>query len=283
MVVQSADGRTVLYDCGRMGDPHVGRRVIAPALWSRGVRRIDVVILSHADADHYNGLPDLLDRFAIGAVLVPPGFAGPANPGASGCSTTSGPGASPSRRSPRGTGSTWAAGPTLAVLHPRRDSRPGSTDNARSVVLEVASGGRRLLLTGDLEGDGLTDLVAPPSAGPLDAMLAPHHGGRTANPPGSTTGPGPPWSSSASGRRRPARETPSRRWPRGIPAAPDLAGRGGPAPLVPRGPGRRRLPRPARAAGLRRRSLASAMPPRLVEGPRPRSWAWRRGRRSAWS
>ena len=63
VVVRSPEGRTVLYDCGKMGNPHVGRRVIAPALWARGVRKIDVLILSHADADHYNGLPDLLDRF----------------------------------------------------------------------------------------------------------------------------------------------------------------------------------------------------------------------------
>src|SRR5690349_17605393 len=30
----------------------------------------------HADADHIDGLPDLLDRFAIGALRVAPGFAG---------------------------------------------------------------------------------------------------------------------------------------------------------------------------------------------------------------
>ncbi len=80
--IETGDGRTWLYDCGRMRDPSVGRRIIAPALWARGVRHLDAVILSHADADHYNGLPDLLDRFSIGAVRVPPGFASPANPGA---------------------------------------------------------------------------------------------------------------------------------------------------------------------------------------------------------
>ena len=58
-----------------MGDPSVGRRIIAPALWSRGVTRLDSVFLSHADQDHYNALPDLLDRFAIGEVVIPPGFA----------------------------------------------------------------------------------------------------------------------------------------------------------------------------------------------------------------
>ena len=70
------DGHTLLYDCGRLGDPTVGRRIIAPALWARGVSRIDTVFLSHADQDHYDGLPDLLDRFPIGEVRLPPGFAG---------------------------------------------------------------------------------------------------------------------------------------------------------------------------------------------------------------
>ena len=38
------DGKTVVYDCGRLGDPSVGRRIIAPALWARGVSRIDTVV-----------------------------------------------------------------------------------------------------------------------------------------------------------------------------------------------------------------------------------------------
>ena len=41
VVLRLDDGKTLLYDCGRMGDPTVGRRIIAPALWSRGVTRID--------------------------------------------------------------------------------------------------------------------------------------------------------------------------------------------------------------------------------------------------
>ena len=77
VLIQTPDGQTLLYDCGRLGDPTVGRRIIAPALWARGVARIDTVFLSHADQDHYNGLTDLLDRFPIGTVRIPPGFGGP--------------------------------------------------------------------------------------------------------------------------------------------------------------------------------------------------------------
>ncbi len=57
VAIRSPSGRTALYDAGKMGDPGVGRRVIAPALWAVGVRRIDVLILSHADACHWKGTP----------------------------------------------------------------------------------------------------------------------------------------------------------------------------------------------------------------------------------
>ncbi len=182
VAVRSPSGQTVLYDAGKMSDPHVGRRVIAPALWAVGVQRIDVLILSHADADHFNGVPDLLDRFAIGSVRVPPGFADPKNPGAARLI------AAIERRgiavAPIASGDVIdiGAGVTLTAQHPAPGDTSG-TDNARSVVLEVAQDGRRLLLTGDLEREGLSRLLsqAPPDP-PVDAILSPHHGGRTSNP-----------------------------------------------------------------------------------------------------
>src|ERR671917_375841 len=66
------DGRVFLYDVGANAGPNVTRREIAPYLWSRRIRRIDEVFVSHADLDHFNGLPALLDRFAVGQVTVTP-------------------------------------------------------------------------------------------------------------------------------------------------------------------------------------------------------------------
>ncbi len=182
VVVQTPGGQVLLYDCGRMGDPSVGRRIIAPALWSRGLSRIDEVILSHADQDHYNGLPDLLDRFAIGAVRVPPGFAGPANPAAERLIAQVRSRGVPIR--PTEAPESWQAGGVqLSVQHPPAGWPLEVSDNARSVVLDVAYGGRHLLLTGDLEQIGLVELLGRPRPEPPpDVMLAPHHGGRTANP-----------------------------------------------------------------------------------------------------
>ncbi len=183
VIIRTPDGQTALYDCGRMGDPTVGRRIIAPALWSRGINRIDTVIISHADQDHYNGLPDLLDRFSIGSLRIPPGFGGPANPGAVQII-----------RDVRSRGiavlttsafESWeSAGVHWTVQHPPPGWSPDSSDNARSLVLDIAFRDRHLLLTGDLEQTGLIELMSHPSPEPPpDILLAPHHGGKSANPP----------------------------------------------------------------------------------------------------
>ena len=108
------------------------------------------VILSHADQDHFNGLPDLLDRFAVGTVRIPPGFGGPANPAADRLIA-----AVRSRGIPIRTTAapeTWEAGGVqFAAQHPPAGWYLEAPDNARSLVLDVAYAGRHLLLTGDLE------------------------------------------------------------------------------------------------------------------------------------
>jgi competence protein ComEC len=185
VVVTTSDGRTWVYDCGRMRDPSVGRRIIAPALWARGIRHIDAVILSHADSDHYNGLLDLLDRFSIGVVRVPPGFAGPANPGTGALLDTVRGRGVPVRSI--AAGDHWeAAGARFSVWHPPSNAAlapalVGASDNARSVVLDLEAEGHHVVLTGDLEGPGLDAFSRRPLP-PVDVLLAPHHGGRTANP-----------------------------------------------------------------------------------------------------
>src|SRR5213595_3666592 len=74
-VLELPDGRTLLYDAGALAGPDVTRRQIAPFLWHQGIRRIDEVFLSHADLDHFNGLPSLLERFPVARVTLTPSFA----------------------------------------------------------------------------------------------------------------------------------------------------------------------------------------------------------------
>src|SRR5262249_17291820 len=80
-VLETPDGRILLYDAGALSGPDVTRWQIAPFLRSRGVRRIDGVFPSHAELDPFNGLPALLERFAVGQVSCTPTFADKPAPG----------------------------------------------------------------------------------------------------------------------------------------------------------------------------------------------------------
>jgi competence protein ComEC len=180
-VLELPDGRTLLYDAGAISGPDVSRRQIAPFLWSRGVRRIDEVILSHADLDHFNGLPALLDRFSIGQVTCTPTFADKDTPGVAHTLAVLRHRGIPTRIVKAG--DRLAAGDvTLEVLHPP-PTGPDGNENARSLVLEVCHAGHTLLLTGDLEGPGLERVLAL-QPHKVDVLMAPHHGSRKANTPG---------------------------------------------------------------------------------------------------
>lgn len=59
-------GFRVLIDGGgsSFASTSVGERVIAPFLWTKGIGKIDAVIITHPDADHYNGLGFIIKHFS---------------------------------------------------------------------------------------------------------------------------------------------------------------------------------------------------------------------------
>lgn len=193
VVIETPDGRTILYDAGTTSGPEAVRRTIAPYLWSRGVRRIDEVFLSHADLDHFNGMPELLRRFPVARVTVTPSFSNKSTPGVETALAAFEKHGIAMRVA--AAGERFEAGPlTIDVLHPPMEG-PGrpEDENPRSMVLLLRHGERTILLTGDLEGEGQA-LVRERPLQPVDVMLAPHHGGKSANAafpgPGGTKLPG---------------------------------------------------------------------------------------------
>jgi competence protein ComEC len=172
-VIETPDGRVLLYDAGTTAGPDVSRRQIAPFLWSRGIRQIDEVFLSHADLDHFNGLPALLDRFAVGRVTTTASFA--EKPTGAVRATLN---AIERHRVPVQVTRTGdrlsAADVEFEVLHPPADGPPG-VENVRSLVLLVRHRGHTILLTGDLEASGVDAVVARPVPR-TDVLMTPHHG-----------------------------------------------------------------------------------------------------------
>jgi competence protein ComEC len=179
-VLELPDGRKVLYDAGALGGPDVTRKQIAPFLWHRGIRRIDEIILSHADLDHFNGLPSLFERFRVGQVTCTPTFADKNTPGVRVTLAALEKSGIPVRIVQAGDRLT-GGDVEMDVLHPPAEG-PEGNENARSLVLRVRHAGHTLLLTGDLEGAGLERVLAlPPTS--TDILMAPHHGSRTSNKP----------------------------------------------------------------------------------------------------
>jgi competence protein ComEC len=61
-------GADILIDAG---PPEAGRNVILPYLRAQGVDRLDLVIVTHPDLDHYGGLAYVASHVAIGKVVHP--------------------------------------------------------------------------------------------------------------------------------------------------------------------------------------------------------------------
>lgn len=203
VVIELPQGETILYDAGQLGSPHRAADAVAGYLWQRGRRNVDGLIVSHADADHFNGVPELLERVAVRAA-----YASPQTLRESG-------GAAQALRSACAAHDVlpqaiWAGDRLrirgdveLRVLHPRPEDIAGR-DNAHSVTLLVEYQGRRILLTGDLETPGLETFLEQPPVD-CDVILAPHHGSPRSDPPGLLAWSKPEWVV-ISGEHRPAGE-----------------------------------------------------------------------------
>lgn len=75
LLLITPDGHTMLVDAGGFGGPpqlssanahgnfDIGEDVVSSALWARGIRRLDVVALSHAHSDHMGGMQAILKNF----------------------------------------------------------------------------------------------------------------------------------------------------------------------------------------------------------------------------
>ncbi|MEO2090539.1 MAG: ComEC/Rec2 family competence protein, partial [Gemmataceae bacterium] len=190
VVMETPDGRCLLYDAGATAGPDAVRRVIAPYLWHRGVRRIDEVFISHADADHFNGLAQLARRFPIGRVSFTPSFAERPTREVDETIAVLKRADVPMRTVHAG--QAFVAGDvSYEVLHPPSDGPPG-VENERSLVLAVRHAGHTILLTGDLEKAGMSRVLNLPPV-PADVLQAPHHGSRAAFPAGLREWTKPRW------------------------------------------------------------------------------------------
>jgi competence protein ComEC len=200
VVLELPDGRVWLYDAGRLGSPRAATRSIEAYLRSRRISHIDAVILSHADIDHYNAVPELLEKFSVERIYVSPlMFREETAPLAVLREAVDKAGVPLNSLA---AGEMLMAGDCAAtVLHPPEEGVDGN-DNAQSIVLSVEYEGRRLLLTGDLESGGMRRLLDMPPVD-CDVLMAPHHGSALSKPVAIVNWCTPEWAIISSGQGGP--------------------------------------------------------------------------------
>ena len=174
-------GSTLLVDAGGMpcggGAFDIGSRVLAPAIWARGLRRLDTLALTHGDPDHIGGAAAVVNDFAPAEVWE--GVPVPSHRGLQTVLQTAVEGGAAIARRFSGD-ATVIGGAAIRVLHPSPpDWERPRVRNDDSLVLEVRYGDAAVLLLGDVGVAVERSILAQLTPARIRILKVAHHGSRT--------------------------------------------------------------------------------------------------------
>ncbi len=186
-VVRFAGGRVMLIDAGGAwpGGFDFGERIVARYLWAEKIMRVDYLVVSHPDLDHFGGMAFVARNFSPGEFWVtgavkhePMYMALLAEVAAAKI---------PLRVVDSAMRPLVLGGATVRCLGPAPEEAE-RRDNDLSMVLRIAQGlqnkfPQSVLFTGDIEAAGERALLARTPAAMLAATVlkVPHHGSRTSS------------------------------------------------------------------------------------------------------
>jgi len=181
-VVRFPGGRVMLIDAGGAwpGGFDFGERIVARYLWREKVMRVDYLVVSHPDLDHFGGMAFVAHNFAprefwITAAVKPEPMYKALLAGIAAQRI-------PVRVVDSSMRLLTLGGATVRCLGPAPDATE-SKDNNLSMVLRIGQGSRSVLFTGDIETAAERALRARTPAATLAATVlkVPHHGSRTSS------------------------------------------------------------------------------------------------------
>ena len=189
-LLQFPGGYTALVDGGGSSNNRyfdVGLRIVAPVLWRNKIKTVDLVVLSHPNSDHLNGLLYILEHFKVREVwdngqIVPTVGCRQwhrliAQKGICHPDFTDIP-----RHQVRG-------GVRLDILAPpveflkRRAIEPWRDENNNSLVLKIGYGPASILFPGDIGAPAEAEMVRNCGGDWVQStvLMAPHHGSGRSN------------------------------------------------------------------------------------------------------
>ena len=175
-LLRTADGGIALIDGGGLprSPGYIGSQVVLPYLRSLGVDHIDLMINSHPDTDHSDGLLTVLDELPVGTFFYSGGAAEEENDALLQAAYRNGCDIHAAYR-----GDSFRLGDhvDINVFSPEPD-RYYEDGNAASVVMLVKVDSVRLLFCGDAPGYLLADIARENDLS-CQAVKLPHHGSLT--------------------------------------------------------------------------------------------------------
>ena len=180
-LVQFPNGRNLSIDTGGLVNTtfDIASRVISPAFWPSGVRRLDYMSITHGDADHIGGAASLFRDFKPfeiwEGVPVPPHR--------------------PTRELRQladGAGTVWrtlqpldraSVGNVEVIVHhpPRPDWERQRVRNDDSEVIEIRHAAVSFVFTGDIGREVETTIAAAFEPAAIRILKVPHHGSATSS------------------------------------------------------------------------------------------------------
>lgn len=184
------NGKTMLIDAGGRPDyrksdddeeefepdvPRIGEAVVSEFLWEKGISHIDMIVATHADADHVQGLSDIVRNFNVGIAYFG--------------RIDGDPQLKPLLEEIERSGvpkTTIRAGDVLNignvqvnVLNPSGGSVKSANND--SLVLRAIFGTKSMMFTGDIEKEAEASLVDSVLELKSDVVKVPHHGSRSSS------------------------------------------------------------------------------------------------------
>ncbi len=164
----------------------IGEAVVSEYLWWRGLDQVDYVLATHADADHIDGLNEVLRNFKVRAALT-------ARRPASDREFVQFAATTESREIPLrliGVGDSLCFGAVRVTVlwPPASDNLQARSSNNDSLVLQIEYGNRKILMLADIESKAEPSLLHEArEALQADVVKVAHHGSRTSSTAGLVT------------------------------------------------------------------------------------------------
>jgi competence protein ComEC len=175
MLVDGGGDLTSFYSGGMRAGMDIGEEVVSPYLWSRGIKKIDIITLTHAHQDHLGGLPAILENFEVRELWVGRDINIAAYHHVLAAAREHGV-----RILHKKQGESFNLdGVAGSILWPDNLDESKTANNNDSLVIRLTDGSQSFLLAGDIERPSERKILAEEQTVDVNFLKVAHHGSKT--------------------------------------------------------------------------------------------------------